>query len=231
MNFENSFEVDAPIDKVWETILDVEHVAPNVPGAEVLEKIGDNAYKVGIKVRLGPITMQYRGDMEIVERDDAQHRAVMRVKAKETRGQGTADATTTIVLTGDDKHTSATISTDVRMSGRAATMGRGVVQDVAGRLIDTFAKNLAQSLTGPPPAAPEPEPEAEKAPPPPPPEAGAPPPPPKPAAPPPPPPPEREEVLDVGDLAGSMVADRLRDPRLLLVAVAFVLGWLIGRRS
>jgi carbon monoxide dehydrogenase subunit G len=221
VEFENAFEVDAPVDKVWETILDVEHVAPNVPGAEVLEKKGDNAYKVGIKVKLGPITMQYKGDMEIVERDDAKRRAVMRVKAKEARGQGTADATAVIELDGDDKHTTATIKTDVRLSGRAATMGRGVVQDVAGKLIDTFASNLAQSLTAPPPAPPEPEA------PPPPPEAPAPPPPPKAA----PPPPQREEVLDVGNLAGGVLVARLRDPRLILVAVAFVLGWLLGRRS
>jgi carbon monoxide dehydrogenase subunit G len=231
VEFENAFEVDAPVDKVWQTILDVEHVAPNVPGAEVLEKKGDNAYKVGIKVKLGPITMQYKGDMEIVERDDANHRAVTRVRAKEARGQGTADATATIQLDGDDKHTKATIKTDVRLSGRAATMGRGVVQDVAGKLIDTFASNLAQSLTGPAPApeaAPQ-EPEAL----PPPPEAPGPPPPPKAAPPPPPPPapPQREEVLDVGNLAGGVLVARLRDPRLILVAVAFVVGWLLGRRS
>src|SRR3954465_13344844 len=122
MQFENAFEVDAPLEEVWKTLLDVERVAPNVPGAEVLEKSGDDAYKVGIKVKLGPITMQYRGDMEIVERDEAAHRAVMRVKAKEARGQGTADAETVMELSGDDGHTSATITTDVRLSGRAATM-------------------------------------------------------------------------------------------------------------
>jgi carbon monoxide dehydrogenase subunit G len=209
VQFENAFEVDAPIDEVWTTILDVEKVAPNVPGAEVLEQTGGSAYKVGIKVKLGPITMQYRGDMEIVERDDDAHRAVMRVKAKEARGQGTADATATIALSDATK---GTISTDVRLSGRAATMGRGVVQDVAGRLIDTFAANLAASLGEKPEPAPAPPPEA-------------------PAPPPPPPPEPRENVLDVGDLAGGVLADRVRDPRLVLIAVAFVVGWLLGRRS
>src|SRR4051794_16579266 len=137
--------------------------------------------------------MQYRGDVEIVERDDAAHRAKMRVKAKEARGQGTADAETTMALTGDAGHTSATISTDVRLSGRAATMGRGVVQDVAAKLVDTFAENLAQSLEGPAPeAAPEPT-----------------------AATPPPPPPPRQDALDVGELAGGVLATRLRDPRVL----------------
>ena len=75
MDFTNDFDVEAPLDRVWTAMLDVEQVAPCVPGAQILEQTGDDAYKVGIKVKLGPITMQYRGDMEIVERDDAAHRA------------------------------------------------------------------------------------------------------------------------------------------------------------
>ena len=71
MRFENGFEVDAPVDEVWNTVLDVERVAPTVPGAKVLEQTSDNAYKVGIKVKLGPMTMQYKGDVEIVEADEA----------------------------------------------------------------------------------------------------------------------------------------------------------------
>src|SRR4051812_48348749 len=158
MQFENSFTVEAPIDEVWRTVLDVERVARYVPGAEVLEKISDDAYKVGIKIKLGPITMQYRGEMEIVERDDAAHRAVMRAKAKEARGQGTADATVTMLLAEEDGRTKASITTDMRMSGRAAAMSRGVVQDVATKLVDTFASNLEQSFAKPEPAAEEPAP-------------------------------------------------------------------------
>jgi carbon monoxide dehydrogenase subunit G len=228
MRFENAFEVDAPVDTVWEALLDVERVAPNVPGAEVLERTDENAYKVGIKVKLGPITMNYRGDLQIVERDDAAHRAVMRVKAKEARGQGTADADVTTVLGGDGDQTSVSITSDVRLSGRAAAMSRGIVQDVAGRLIDTFAQNLEQMLAGKPAEA-EPEPAAAAAPPvEPAPAAAAPPPPP-----PPPPPPRREpEPLDVGNLAGEVVAARLRDPRALALALALaaLLGYALGRR-
>src|SRR3954464_4886662 len=193
MQFENTFEVDAPVDRVYETMLDVERVAPNVPGAEVLAQTGDNVSKVGIKVKRGPMTMNYRGDVEIVERDDAAHRAKMKIKAREARGQGTADAEATMTLDGDEQHAKAPLSTDGRLSGRAAAMSRGIVQDVSAKLVQTFADNLAQMLTEPTPetdatAAPPPE-----APPPPPPPAGDGAPPPEPAAakpaPPPPPPP------------------------------------------
>src|SRR4051812_17272096 len=218
MKFENAFEVDAPVDEVWKAILDVERVAPNVPGASVIERTGDDAYKVGIKVKVGPITMNYKGDLQIVERDDDAHRAVMRVKAKEQRGQGTADADSTMELSASDGHTTAKVTTEVRLSGRAASMSRGIVEDVSRRMVNTFASNLAQSLAGTPDPEPEPEP-------------AAPPPPEAPAPPPPPPPKPREDALDVGGLAGDIATDRLREPRTLIVALAIaaLLGYLVGR--
>jgi carbon monoxide dehydrogenase subunit G len=146
MKFENTFEVDAPVDKVFQTILDVERVAPTVPGAKVLEKTSDSAYRVGIKVKLGPMTMNYKGDVEVVEADEQAHRATLKVRAKEARGQGTADADVTMELTGDEEHTTGKIVTDVKISGKAASMGRGVMQDVAGRMVDTFAENLAKMI-------------------------------------------------------------------------------------
>src|ERR687889_1177947 len=148
MRFENRFDVDAPIEQVWETVLDVERVAPTVPGAQVLERSGDDAYKVAIKVKVGPMSMTYRGEVEITERDEAAHRAVMKARAKESRGQGTADADVTMVLSGADGRTSATITTEVQLSGKVATMGQGVLQDVSGRLVKTFATNLAAMLEG-----------------------------------------------------------------------------------
>src|SRR5215217_3476394 len=92
MKFENEFTVGAPIEEVYAALLDVERVAPCMPGAEVVEKTSDDSYKVAIKVKVGPMSMTYRGDVEIVERDEAAHTATMRAKAKEARGQGTADA-------------------------------------------------------------------------------------------------------------------------------------------
>src|SRR3954467_9763439 len=165
MKFENQFDVEAPLDQVWNTVLDVERVAPTVPGAQVLERSGDDAYKVAIKVKVGPMSMTYRGEVEITERDEAAHRAVMKARAKESRGQGTADADVVMVLEGTDGPTSATVITDVQLSGKVATMGQGVLQDVSGRLVKTFAQNLAAMLEA---GEAEPEPEIE-----PPPAAGA----------------------------------------------------------
>jgi carbon monoxide dehydrogenase subunit G len=216
MHFENHFDVDAPLERVWEAVLDVERVAPTVPGAQVLERTGDDAYKVSIKVKVGPMSMTYRGEVEITERDEAAHRAVMKARAKESRGQGTADADVTMLLSGDDGRTSATVTTDVALSGKVATMGQGVLRDVSGRLIDTFARNLAAMLEGEQaePAAPA---------------AAA-----EPAAPAPAPPaqPPAEDALDLGALGGQIIGERLRDPRRLgaLLAIVALLALLLGRR-
>ncbi|MEA2316189.1 MAG: uncharacterized protein QOD44_378 [Solirubrobacteraceae bacterium] len=148
MKFENTFEVDAPIDEVYATLLDVERVAPCVPGAEVLEKTGDDAYQVAIKVKVGPISMTYKGNVEIIERDETNHRAVMRAKARETRGQGTADAKVELKLVQEGPTTKGTMVADVQLAGRAAAMGRGIIQDVSGKLVQTFAKNLETMLAG-----------------------------------------------------------------------------------
>ena len=243
MRFENEFDVDAPIESVWDAVLDVERVAPTVPGAQVLEQTGDDSYKVAIKVRVGPMSMTYRGEVEIAERDDDSHRAVMRARAKEARGQGTADADVTMQLHGANGRTSATLTTEVELSGKAAQMGQGVLQDVAGRLVETFARNLATMLesgeamsgeatagapaeaeadaaagaraeAGAAAAAAEPGVAYEEAAPR---SAGI----------------EREDALDLGSLGGAVIAERLQDPRRLaavLGLVALIAFWL-GRRS
>jgi carbon monoxide dehydrogenase subunit G len=233
MRFENQFDVDAPIDKVWDAVLDVERVAPTLPGAQVLERTGEDAYQVAMKVRVGPMSMTYRGEVEIAERDEEAHRAVMKARAKEARGQGTADADVTMVLRGENGRTSATLTTEVELSGKAATMGHGVLQDVAGRLVDTFAKNLATMLEGgePQPAR---EPTAAATPAPEPTPAAAPATEPAPAAAMPPhASPEREDALDLGSLGGAVIADRLRDPRRLagVFGLIVLIAFLLGRRS
>jgi uncharacterized protein len=239
MRFENHFDVDAPLDRVWNAVLDVERVAPTVPGAQVLEQTGDDAYKVAIKLKVGPMSMTYRGDVEITERDDAAHRAVMKARAKESRGQGTADADVTMELNGDDGRTSAKVTTDVQLSGKIATMGQGVLQDVSGRLVATFADNLAAMLSGGGPKA-EPTPPRPEVP-----AAGAPSEPAaaagvdaatgatgeKRAAAQPGPPPA--DALDLGLLGRAVIADRLQDPRVLagMLTLVGAVFYLLGRRS
>jgi carbon monoxide dehydrogenase subunit G len=251
MEFENTFAVKAPIDEVYDALLDIERVAPCMPGAQVIERTGDDAYKVGIKVRVGPVAMQYRGDVEIVARDPAAHVAVMRANAKETRGQGTANARIELRLSDEGEATRGRMATEVRLSGKAAAMGRGVIQDVSAKLTEQFAANLAAMLEGgaPAPAAgpsgeelaaaeassgaaqsattklradaaaakgelPAAQPRTE---PPPPPGAAA----RQPAA---------EEALPVLGLLGSVLAGRLRDPRVLGALGALgALGLLVRR--
>jgi uncharacterized protein len=216
MRFENQFDVDAPIEEVWDALLDVERVAPTVPGAQVLEQTGEDAYQVAIKVKVGPMSMTYRGEVEIVERDQDAHRAVMKARAKESRGQGTANADVTMVLSGENGRTAATVTTDVELSGKVATMGQGVLQDVSGRLVQTFAQNLAAMLEG---GREQPEAAA----------ADAPQEPfstPRTDAPPP-----ADDALDLGSLGGAMITERLRDPRVLggLIGAVVLLLLLIGR--
>lgn len=220
MEFENTFVVEAPVAEVWDLLLDVERIAPCMPGAQVLEQTGDDAYKVAVKVRLGPMTMNYKGDVEILEKDAEAHHATMRAKAKEARGQGTAQANIRMALSERDGGTAASIHTEMQMSGKAAAMGQGVIKDVAAALTDTFAKNLAALIdSGAAAAPPEPAPE---------PIAGTqpPPPPPRPAE------PAAEAALPASKIIASVVAGRLRDPKTagVLAVLILLLGIAIGRR-
>jgi carbon monoxide dehydrogenase subunit G len=232
MEFDNTFSVASPIDDVWSAVLDVERVAPCVPGARVIERTGEDAYKVAIKVKLGPVSMTYTGNVEITEVAEDERRAVMRARARESRGQGTADATVEMRLAGNGAgETTGAIHTDVAISGRAAAMGQGVIADVSARLIDTFAANLATMLAGGP-AEPDgstaaaDEPAATPAP-------SPSPPPTTPPTSPPPPSPVADDGLSVLPILGGVVAGRLRDPRVLActLAAAALVGFVLGRRS
>ena len=209
MRFENSFAVESPVDDVWAALLDIERVAPCMPGAEVLERSGEDAYKVGIRVRVGPISMTYRGDVEITQRDESRHVATMNASARETKGHGTADAEIQMALQAENGGTRATLETDVQLKGRVAAMGQGVIGDVAAKLIETFAANLAAMLE---PS--EPTPSAAEAP-----------APPSPAS----------STLPVGRIAAGVIAGRLANPRtLVLTTVAFAvvflaIGFAVGR--
>jgi carbon monoxide dehydrogenase subunit G len=144
VDFNNSFTVDKPIDEVWSTMTDLERVIPAVPGAEILEKTGDDAVKAGVKIKLGSMSMNYSGPAEIVEKDDAAHRALMTAQAKEAGGQGNADAKVTMELTEQGEGTEVSLHSVINVTGKAAQMGEGVISAVTEGMIKEFSGNLAE---------------------------------------------------------------------------------------
>jgi carbon monoxide dehydrogenase subunit G len=150
MQIDSTFSVVAPIDKVWDTLMDFERVAGCVPGAQILNKLSDDAYQVGMTVKLGPVNMQYRGLLNVIERNAEEHRAVLGGKAQETRGQGTAEATVTLVLAEEPGGvTKGTVTAGLTLSGKAAAMGKGVIGSVTEQMMALFAGNLQDMLAEP----------------------------------------------------------------------------------
>jgi carbon monoxide dehydrogenase subunit G len=147
MKLENAFTVPAPIDRAWEVLLDVERIAPCVPGASLKGRDGD-AYTGEMKLKLGPMLNTFQGTLERQEADEAARRSVMRASARADRGQGNAAATITSVLTPEGDGTRVTVETDLNVTGPLAQFGRGVMQDVSAKLMDQFAACLAAELSG-----------------------------------------------------------------------------------
>jgi carbon monoxide dehydrogenase subunit G len=141
MRLQHRFEVPAPVEDVWRLLLDLERVAPCLPGASLGERVDENTYDVAIKVKLGPMQMSYAGRVEIVEQDDAAKRALMRATTSEQRGHGTAEATITTTLSAIEGGTLAQSETDLKLTGRVAQMG-GIVEDVSNRLLAQFSECL-----------------------------------------------------------------------------------------
>lgn len=149
MQIDSAFSVVAPIDKVWDTLMDFQRVAGCVPGAQILNKLSDDAYQIGMKVKLGPVSMQYKGQMTVIQRDAAEHRAVIQGRAQETRGQGTAEATVTLHLAEAQGSTQGTVSAELGLSGKAAAMGKSVIGGVTEQMMALFAANLQALLAEP----------------------------------------------------------------------------------
>jgi uncharacterized protein len=146
----NTFEVAVPPEQVWELLLDVERVAPCMPGAELTDVVDDTTWKGKVTVKLGAVSLSYKGEVSMTERDDDAHRAVMEAKGMETRGKGTAAATVVSSLEAlDDGGTKVEIATDLKLSGQAAQMGRGMIGDVSQRMTNEFAECLRSQLEGP----------------------------------------------------------------------------------
>ncbi|GAC1323980.1 MAG: hypothetical protein NVS2B16_12370 [Chloroflexota bacterium] len=147
MEFDNSFTVNAPLQQVWEFLLNVEDVAPCMPGAQLTEVVSETEYRGTVKVKLGAVQMSYKGTATIREIDETTHTVVLVASGRETRGTGNASSTTTSRLVEEDaNHTLVNLHSQVDVSGRVAQFGRGIMQEVASRLIGEFARNLEAKL-------------------------------------------------------------------------------------
>jgi carbon monoxide dehydrogenase subunit G len=247
MKIENTVEVDAPLDRVWALVNDIPRVAPCMPGAALTGVLDDQTYEGTVAVKLGPLRMSYKGKVTVDEIDEANHRARLTANGRDTKGAGTARATVQTQLEpASDTHTRLRVSSDVQLTGKVASFGRGgAINDVATRLFGQFADCLratleAESATAPGPAAAEAgtaasspavtEPAvagtAGAAP-----AAAETPPQPEPAAPGPAPvspaPPRPAEALDAGSLVGTVIRGRLQ---ALLQAIANFFRRLFRRR-
>jgi carbon monoxide dehydrogenase subunit G len=236
MKVESRFQVGSPIERVWEALLDLERVAPCLPGARILERTGPDAYSFAMKVKVGPVQVEYLGDLRVLARDPAARRAVLEGKAREARGQGGASGQAELRLAEEGSATRGEVAAELQIRGRVATLGRGILQDVADKLCETFAANLAAMLAGsaePAPPAPDPVGGAPSAPAP---RAAS---PPASASAPPAPvaagasraPGAAPEALPALELLARVAAGRLARPGVLLTAAAgvFALGFLAGR--
>jgi carbon monoxide dehydrogenase subunit G len=146
MEMEHSFTVPVPEERAWEVLLDVERVAPCMPGAS-LDSVEGDKISGRIKVKVGPIAMTYAGTAKFTERDENAHVIVLEASGKETRGAGTASAKVRSTLQGQDGQTHVIVNTTLNVTGRPAQFGRGVMAEVGGKLIGIFASNLADMLS------------------------------------------------------------------------------------
>jgi carbon monoxide dehydrogenase subunit G len=155
VKLEQSFEVRAPLERVWETLIDVERVAPCLPGAEITEAGHDGSYRGTFSVRLGPTTASYRGELNIEAADEAARRVVMRASGQDKHGQGSARATIVSAMREEGDITTVDVETDFTITGRLARFGRGgMIQDISNRLLKDFADCLREKIEAPPAAEP-----------------------------------------------------------------------------
>jgi carbon monoxide dehydrogenase subunit G len=162
MKLENTLSIPVPPEEAWKVLLDIERVAPCVPGATLTSQDGD-VFHGKIKVKLGPIALTYNGTVAFLSQDADAGVAVLAATGRETRGNGTAKATVTCRLVGSGETTEVLVETDLAITGKPAQFGRGALAEVAGALIGQFATNLAAEITAAPetsPAAVAPDPAA-----------------------------------------------------------------------
>jgi carbon monoxide dehydrogenase subunit G len=157
MELHNDFEVAAPVDKVWAHMLDVEKIAPCMPGAELTEVVDDTNWKGKVTVKVGPVSMAFLGTVTMQERDDAAKRVVLKADGRDSRGKGAANALVTAHMEPSGDGTKVSIDTNLTITGAAAQYARGgMIQDISGRLTNQFASCLQANMqvSGAPAAAP-----------------------------------------------------------------------------
>lgn len=242
MDLKHSFTVPADAERTWATLTDLEGVAGCFPGATITSAEGDH-FEGTVKVKLGPIALVYAGSGDFVERDDAAHTAVIDAKGKDKRGNGTAGANVHLSLEQQGDSTKVDVVTDLKVTGKPAQFGRGVMQDVSDKLLQQFVACLESRLSQPAdepvstadttPVEATPEAASAEAP------AAAPAPAPSPPAAAPaskPAPalrvaqPVADDSIDLGGLVGPTLLKAYL-PQLLSAAVGVALGYVIGRRS
>ncbi len=155
MDLNHQFTVNVPIAEAWVILTDLERIAPCLPGAQLTEVEGDT-YRGQVKIKVGPILAQFKGQASFVSRDDVAHKATLKGEGRDTTGKGNASALITAELTSvSPTSTTCTVHTDLTISGKVAQFGRGALADVSDKLLAQFSENLNQLITGAPaPSAP-----------------------------------------------------------------------------
>jgi uncharacterized protein len=148
MQIENEFAVPAPIDEVWLHLLDVERVAPCMPGAELTESVDESTWKGKVNMRLGPVSLSFAGVVTMEDRDDAAYRVVLRAKGMEQKGKGAANASVTSWLETAENETTVKMVADVQLTGSVAQLSRGLLPEVSRKLTREFAECLRTSMLG-----------------------------------------------------------------------------------
>jgi uncharacterized protein len=142
----SDFEVPQPVERVWDYLLDVPRMAPNLPGTELTEVVDEDNYKGRVSVRMGPVSLRFAGAAKIVSKDEASRQVVLEAAGAEERGKGQASMTLTATLTKSSGGTLVMVAQDLTIAGAAAQYGRGMITDVTNVLLGRFATNVAEDI-------------------------------------------------------------------------------------